>query len=301
MKLVNDFKDFLKDTVNLNQTRIGRLEERVETIKSFIKSSDWEPKVTSFVEQGSWAHDTIIRPVDGGEFDADLLVMVKAVDGWSAAQYVKELGRVFQPPLRCCVNRRPKFAHRNTRCICGLPDVADGVSQTNGTCTKHGFPTVRARQTRWRGFRTLGRRNPAASGGSSGNRRGHDHKRRDEKVIRDCPPEGFAILASGKNAFREFLASVITRNYTPRRKLSALIIYRELATEMSFHQDMPGYRDVLAIMQSVARDMLPLGPNEAFLEPVARRNLHSIHSASKVFEIPFTILWAALEEKKLVH
>lgn len=53
-------------------------------------------------------------------------------------------------------------------------------------------------------------------------------------------------------------------------------------------------------MQSVARDMLPLGPNEGFLEPVTRRKLHSIHSASKEYEIPFTILWAALEDERLV-
>lgn len=95
MKLASDFKEFLNDTVNLNQTRLDRLEERVKTIKDFIRSSDWEPRVSTFVEQGSWAHDTIIRPVDGGEFDADLLVKISKVDGWSAAQYVKELGRVF--------------------------------------------------------------------------------------------------------------------------------------------------------------------------------------------------------------
>lgn len=95
MKLVNEFKSFLSDTVNLNQTRLDRLEERVTTIKNFIRDSDWEPRISTFIEQGSWAHDTIIKPVDGGEFDADLLVKVHAVDGWSAAQYVKELGRAF--------------------------------------------------------------------------------------------------------------------------------------------------------------------------------------------------------------
>ncbi|ASS53298.1 nucleotidyltransferase [Rhizobium leguminosarum bv. viciae] len=95
MKLVDDFKDFLRDTVNLNQTRITQLSDRVETIKSFLRASDWEPTISGFIEQGSWAHDTIIRPVDGGEFDADLLVKVRDVEGWSAAQYVKELGRVF--------------------------------------------------------------------------------------------------------------------------------------------------------------------------------------------------------------
>lgn len=95
MKLVNDFKDFLSDTVNLNESRIAQLGARVETIKGFIRNSDWEPAISEFIEQGSWAHDTIIRPVDGGEFDADLLVKVKAVEGWNASQYVKELGRSF--------------------------------------------------------------------------------------------------------------------------------------------------------------------------------------------------------------
>jgi hypothetical protein len=100
MKLSNDFKSFLSDTVNLNQYRITQLEDRVETIKSFLRTSDWEPKISKFIEQGSWSHDTIIRPVDGGEFDADLLVKIKQVDGWSAAQYVKELGRVFRDSSR---------------------------------------------------------------------------------------------------------------------------------------------------------------------------------------------------------
>ncbi|WP_425287887.1 SMODS domain-containing nucleotidyltransferase, partial [Rhizobium ecuadorense] len=68
---------------------ITQLSDRVETIKSFLRASDWEPTISGFIEQGSWAHDTIIRPVDGGEFDADLLVKVRDVEGWSAAQYVK--------------------------------------------------------------------------------------------------------------------------------------------------------------------------------------------------------------------
>jgi hypothetical protein len=79
MKLANEFKDFLSNTVNLNQTRITLLDARVEAIKTFLRGSDWEPTISTFIEQGSWAHDTIIRPVDG----------------WSAAQYVKELGRIF--------------------------------------------------------------------------------------------------------------------------------------------------------------------------------------------------------------
>ncbi|KSV81775.1 hypothetical protein N183_14780 [Sinorhizobium sp. Sb3] len=124
--------------------------------------------------------------------------------------------------------------------------------------------------------------------------------RKDEKVIRDCAPEGFALLASGKSALRDFLASVITRNYTPRRKLSSLIIYRELASEMVFHREVPGYREVIRMMQDVACEILPLGPNDPFFEPITRRNLHSIHTASKEFEIPYTVLWETLEVRGLV-
>ncbi|TWI70514.1 hypothetical protein IQ16_03687 [Bradyrhizobium huanghuaihaiense] len=95
MKLVALFDDFLKETVNLNKTRIDLLEASFPALKSFVRESDWKPKVRTFVEQGSWAHETIIRPVDGGEFDADLLVMVDPADGWTAAEYVENLGRVF--------------------------------------------------------------------------------------------------------------------------------------------------------------------------------------------------------------
>lgn len=94
-KLKSQFSDFLKDTVNLNQTRIANLETNVDALKRFIRQCAWEPTIRGFEEQGSWAHDTIIKPVDGGEFDADLLVMVDAVEGWSAADYVRTLGEVF--------------------------------------------------------------------------------------------------------------------------------------------------------------------------------------------------------------
>lgn len=94
-KLTSQFSDFLRDTVNLNQTRITNLENNVDALKRFIRQCTWEPQIRAFEEQGSWAHDTIIKPVDGGEFDADLLVMVDPVEGWTAADYVRSLGEVF--------------------------------------------------------------------------------------------------------------------------------------------------------------------------------------------------------------
>ncbi len=95
MKLVDYFQSFLVDTVNLNATRLEGLEDSVEALKSVISSSDWAPRVTSFVEQGSWAHRTIIKPVEGKPFDADVLVMVDPVSGWDARTYLTTLRAVF--------------------------------------------------------------------------------------------------------------------------------------------------------------------------------------------------------------
>ncbi|WP_081631166.1 nucleotidyltransferase [Methylobacterium sp. 77] len=95
MKLISHFTNFLRDTVNLNQTRIDDLDSSVEAIKKFVRESNWEPRVWKFIEQGSWAHNTIIRPVEGGEFDADLLVIVEPIDGWNPSDYIDSLGRIF--------------------------------------------------------------------------------------------------------------------------------------------------------------------------------------------------------------
>jgi hypothetical protein len=95
MKLIDHFDTFMKDVVNLNDTRISQLDGSVEALQGVLRASDWEPKIKSFAAQGSWAHKTIIRPVDGKAFDADLLVFVKPVDGWGAKQYLTTLREVF--------------------------------------------------------------------------------------------------------------------------------------------------------------------------------------------------------------
>lgn len=95
MKLNSLFRNFLNDIVNLNDNRIELLEKSVDTLQDFLRASDIGKHVVGFEEQGSWAHDTIIRPVDGGEFDADLLVMMNPVEGWSAADYVGAIYNVF--------------------------------------------------------------------------------------------------------------------------------------------------------------------------------------------------------------
>ena len=96
------FNDFLKDTVNLNTTRVTDLETSVEAIKNAVRGSDWAPHLHGWMQQGSWAHRTIIKPVDQDEFDADLIVFVQPVDGWDAQKYIETLYEAFRAtrPIR---------------------------------------------------------------------------------------------------------------------------------------------------------------------------------------------------------
>lgn len=96
MKHVDLFDAFLRDKVNLNSTRVGELEKSIEAIKNVVEGSSWEPEIEDWAPQGSWAHKTIIKPVDNGEFDADLLVFVHPVDGWTAKDYINGLYDVFK-------------------------------------------------------------------------------------------------------------------------------------------------------------------------------------------------------------
>ena len=81
MKHTGLFKTFLSDVVDLNADRLSKLDASVEAIKNFIRASDWDPKVKGFANQGSWAQKTIIRPIAGSPFDADILVRGYPGDG----------------------------------------------------------------------------------------------------------------------------------------------------------------------------------------------------------------------------
>ena len=95
MKHVGLFKTFLADVVDLNTTRLDQLDSSVEAIKKLLRDSDWEPTVKGYTNQGSWAQKTIIRPIAGSAFDADILVRVAPVEGWEAKDYINSLKRVF--------------------------------------------------------------------------------------------------------------------------------------------------------------------------------------------------------------
>jgi hypothetical protein len=98
VNLSDHFHAFLENTVNIDATRLGNLDSRVDTIYDVIRDdAALGDRVTGKVPHGSWAHRTIIRPVDGDEFDADFLVCVAHEPDWDTrpARYVEALHDVF--------------------------------------------------------------------------------------------------------------------------------------------------------------------------------------------------------------
>lgn len=95
MKHTTYFRNFLSDVVDLNITRLNNLDSSVTAIQNFLNGSDWIPRIVGYEGHGSWAHRTIIKPVENAPFDADLLVRIDPVDGWTAKDYVNTLRQTF--------------------------------------------------------------------------------------------------------------------------------------------------------------------------------------------------------------
>jgi len=112
MKLITHFDEFIATVVNLNQTRLDTLEKRVAAISEFLRKSDYKPRIRRFSPQGSYAHKTIIKPPGTRDYDADLLVIIDRVEGWSAADYVEKLYTVFRAS-----GTYRDIVSRNTRCV----------------------------------------------------------------------------------------------------------------------------------------------------------------------------------------
>ena len=82
------FKTFLKDVVNIDDTRLKKLKSRVDAVYKVLRA---DLEVTGKSRQGSWAQRTIVRPKSGGEFDADFLLLMKEQAGWEPKRYLNEV------------------------------------------------------------------------------------------------------------------------------------------------------------------------------------------------------------------
>jgi hypothetical protein len=95
MQLADHFVVLLRDTVNLSQGRLDLLETRVDSIYAAIRADvGFGAHVTGKSPQGSWAHRTIINPVGDKEYDADFMLLMEDVDGWTPRDYLTKLNSV---------------------------------------------------------------------------------------------------------------------------------------------------------------------------------------------------------------
>ena len=111
MKHVRFFDDFLKDEVNLNQSRLDRLTTSVKAVSQYL-SQNLE-SYNKIERQGSYALRTIIKPVkDSQEYDADILLYQKYDKEKEPKSYINE--------IYDCLKNNKIYAtkvHRKTRCV----------------------------------------------------------------------------------------------------------------------------------------------------------------------------------------
>ena len=105
------FREFLRDRVNLNQVRLRRLNTCVGDVNQYLKSS--LPGFQTIEKQGSYGLDTLIKPVnEEDEYDADIQVVMNPNPNWEARDYLNV--------LYSTLNRNYNFAgklRQGTRCV----------------------------------------------------------------------------------------------------------------------------------------------------------------------------------------
>ncbi|GAC58504.1 Hypothetical protein GOHSU_41_00430 [Gordonia hirsuta DSM 44140 = NBRC 16056] len=111
---IREFNLFLRDHVNLNQSRIDTLHSRVSALDTALEESViLEDKLDgSLIPQGSFAHRTIIKPLYGNDFDADVLIPMSEQDEWEPKRYTVELKKALD-----AVPRYAEKTELGKRCV----------------------------------------------------------------------------------------------------------------------------------------------------------------------------------------
>ena len=87
-----EFQQFLSDHVNLNQSRLDKLESGIRGVNGHLKSH--LPGYQKMEPQGSYALRTFIKPVkDNDEFDADIQIVMNPNPKWEPKDYILEIRR----------------------------------------------------------------------------------------------------------------------------------------------------------------------------------------------------------------
>ncbi len=105
------FREFLRDEVNLNQGRLHRLQVSVRDVQRYLKGR--LHGYQRIDRQGSYGLDTLIKPVQGhDEYDADIQVVMNPNPDWEAKDYLNA--------VRDTLARNENYADKiklGTRCV----------------------------------------------------------------------------------------------------------------------------------------------------------------------------------------
>ncbi len=110
MKHIKYFQEFLSTEVNLNETRLQRLNDSSAAVETYLRGNlDGYEKTE---RQGSYGLQTIIKPVGNREYDADMLLYIKKDKNKGPKDYINA--------VYDCLRENKKYedkVHRKTRCV----------------------------------------------------------------------------------------------------------------------------------------------------------------------------------------
>ena len=143
------FQDFLRDEVNLNQRRLDRLETSVGAVSGYLR--DQLHGYQKMEKQGSYALGTLIKPVDDNdEYDADIQIVMNPNRSWKPKDYANEVYKTLKnnqiyadklrPKTRCTtvdyagdfhLDVVPRVTIQGKHCVCNSVD--NRFEETDGT------------------------------------------------------------------------------------------------------------------------------------------------------------------------
>ena len=110
MKHTKCFQEFLSTEVNLNETRLQRLNQSSSAVDTFLSENLEAYQKTE--RQGSYGLKTIIKPVGTREYDADTLLYMDSDDDKEPKDYIND--------VYDCLKQNGNYedkVHRRTRCV----------------------------------------------------------------------------------------------------------------------------------------------------------------------------------------
>ena len=108
--IIQDFNNFMSDRVNLNPARYRRLQTSAPAVSEYLSQN--LPGFQKTERQGSFALNTITRPVNDHEFDVDMLAFMDEDADMEPKDYIEEVYRT----MKANGNYADKV-HRKNRCV----------------------------------------------------------------------------------------------------------------------------------------------------------------------------------------